>query len=94
MVYENNDRYWSLLRWGMRASGGLEQDNYLNNGYLIKELQGELRGIRISRDGLSYDFFEDNNSVGEAKFTPKRYLLPINEPFRLRSGITQNPGWN
>ncbi len=93
MVYENNDRYWSLLRWGMRKSGGLKNNEYLNAGFIIPELQGALRGIRISRDGNSYTFFTDNNAVGEARFSPKRYLLPINETFRLKSGVLQNPGW-
>lgn len=93
MVYENNDRYWSLLRWGMRVSGGLRNGEYVNSGFVIPELQGALRGIRISRDGKSYSFFEDNNAAGEARFTPKRYLLPINQTFIQKSGVTQNPGW-
>jgi len=93
MVFENNDYYWSLLRWGMRTSGGLRNGEYVNDGYVIPELQGALRGIRISRDGKSYSFFEDNNAIGEARFTPKRYLIPINESFRLKSGVAQNPGW-
>ncbi|WP_316753178.1 RagB/SusD family nutrient uptake outer membrane protein [Pedobacter gandavensis] len=94
MVYENNDAYWSLLRWGMRTSGGVKNGEYATNGYVIPELQGSLRGIRISRDGKTYSFFQDNNSVGEARFTPKRYLIPINEAFRLQSGVKQNPGWD
>lgn len=93
MVYENNDHYWSLLRWGMRSSGGLGNGEYVSSGHIIKELQGSLRGIRISRDGKTYTMFEDNNAVGEARFSPKRYLLPINETFRLKSGVKQNPGW-
>lgn len=93
MVFENNDRYWTLLRLGMRKSGGLQDGQYANNGFLIPEMQGSLRGIRISRDGKDYSFFEDNNNVGEAKFTSKRYLLPINEDFRIKAGLTQNPGW-
>jgi hypothetical protein len=94
MVYENNDRYWSLLRWGMRTSGGVKNGEYATGGYVIPVLQGALRGIRIARDGKTYSFFTDNNVVGEARFTPKRYLLPINETFRLKSGINQNPGWD
>ncbi|WP_025143796.1 RagB/SusD family nutrient uptake outer membrane protein [Pedobacter jeongneungensis] len=94
MVYENNDRYWSLLRWGMRTSGGVKNGEYATSGFVIPALQGTLRGIRIARDGKSYSFFTDNNVVGEARFTPKRYLLPINETFRLKSGINQNPGWD
>ncbi|MCX2452544.1 RagB/SusD family nutrient uptake outer membrane protein [Pedobacter sp. PLR] len=94
MVYENNDAYWSLLRWGMRTSGGVRNGEYVSSGYVIPALQGPLRGIRISRDGKTYSFFQDNNSAGEARFTPKRYLIPINEAFRLKSGINQNPGWD
>lgn len=93
MVYENNDRYWSLLRWGMRQSGGVQSGSYVSNGFVIPEMTGSLRGIRISRDGNTYEFFEDNNAVGEARFTPKRYLLPINRGFCLKSGVEQNPGW-
>ncbi len=93
MVYENNDYYWSLLRWGMRTTGGVRNGEYATNGYVITELQGALRGIRISRDGKSYSFFEDNNAVGEARFTPKRYLLPINQTFVQQSGVVQNKGW-
>lgn len=93
MVYENNDRYWSLLRWGMRQSGGAANGSYATSGFVIPELTGSLRGIRISRDGRTYDFFEDNNVIGEARFTPKRYLLPLNRGFCMKSGVKQNPGW-
>lgn len=93
MVYENNDHYWSLLRWGMRLSGGASNDSYATNGFVIPDLQGSLHGIRISRDGSTYELFEDNNNVGEARFSPKRYLLPINRSFCLKSGVKQNPGW-
>ncbi|MBB2147555.1 RagB/SusD family nutrient uptake outer membrane protein [Pedobacter gandavensis] len=94
MVYENNDTYWSLMRWGMRKSGGVRNGEYASSGFVIPDLQGSLRGIRISRDGKTYSFFQDNNSAGEARFTPKRYLIPINEAFRLKSGVNQNPGWD
>ena len=93
MVYECNDRYWSLLRWGIRQSGGAANGNYATNGFIIPELVGSLRGIRISRDGQTYEFFETNNAIGEARFSPKRYLLPINRSFTLKSGVSQNPGW-
>lgn len=93
MVYENNDRYWSLLRWGMRKSGGIGNGSYATNGFVIPELQGVLHGIRISRDGGSYQMFECTNPTGEAQFTPKRYLLPINYSFCQKSGVEQNPGW-
>lgn len=93
MVFENNDRYWSLLRWGMRQSGGTSNSSYATGGFVIPELVGSLRGIRISRDGKTYKFFEDNNTIGEARFSPKRYLVPLNRNFCLKSGVKQNPGW-
>ena len=93
MVYECNDRYWSLLRWGMRQSGGVGNGAYATSGFVIPELNGSLRGIRISRDGQSYEFFEVNNPIGQARFTPKRYLVPLNRTFCLQSGVSQNPGW-
>lgn len=93
MVYECNDRYWSLLRWGMRESGGIGDGSYARNGFVIPEMQGAMHGIRISRDGQSYEFFETNNPIGEARFSPRRYLLPINRSFAIRAGISQNPGW-
>lgn len=93
MVYECNDRYWSLLRWGMRQSGGVGDGSYANNGFIIPELTGTMRGIRISRDGKTYEFFEDNNSIGEARFSPKRYLIPVNRSFCIKSGVEQNAGW-
>lgn len=93
MVYENNDRYWSLLRWGIRQSGGVADGSYATKGFVIPELTGSLRGIRISRDGKDYEFFEDNNAIGEARFTPKRYLLPLNRSFCIKAGVKQNPGW-
>ena len=93
MVYECNDRYWSLLRWGMRQSGGVGNGAYATSGFVIPELVGPLRGIRISRDGQTYEFFEVNNPIGEARFSPKRYLVPLNRTFCLNSGVEQNPGW-
>lgn len=93
MVYECNDRYWSLLRWGMRQSGGVGNGAYATSGFVIPELVGSLRGIRISRDGQTYEFFEVNNPIGEARFSPKRYLVPLNRTFCLNSGVEQNPGW-
>lgn len=93
MVYECNDRYWSLLRWGIRQSGGLGDGSYARNGFVVPELQGPMHGIKISRDGQTYDFFETTNPIGEARFSPRRYLLPINRSFAIRAGIEQNPGW-
>lgn len=94
MILEDGDRYWSLIRWGMQASGGLKQ-GYENTGYVIPELNGNLHGIAISSDGKTYQIFEtpDKNSL-PLKFTPKRYLYPV--PFsktQANSKLEQNPGW-
>ena len=35
MVYESNDRNCSLLRWGIRQSGGYGDGSYAQNGFVI-----------------------------------------------------------
>jgi hypothetical protein len=94
MILENGDRYWSLIRWGMQATGGLKS-GYENTGFVIPELNGNLHGIAISADGKTYQVFEtpDKNSM-PLKFTPKRYLYPV--PFsktQANPKLEQNPGW-
>lgn len=93
MILETGDRYWSLLRWGMQASGGLKE-GYETSGYIIPELNGKIRNIAISADGRAYKIFESNDVSGELRFTPKRYLLPVPLP-KIQSSpwLKQNPGW-
>lgn len=95
MILENGDRYWSLLRWGMQRSGGL-QSGYESSAAAIADLNGRMHGIAISADGKSYQIYELSAMNGlDLKFTQKRYLFPVPESQRTASpvALTQNAGW-
>ncbi|MCU7552229.1 RagB/SusD family nutrient uptake outer membrane protein [Chitinophagaceae bacterium LB-8] len=94
LILENGDRYRSLLRWGMQASGGLKQ-GYENTALAIPELTGVLHGIAISADGKTYQVYNLNEQNGQPlKFTPKRYLFPVPQSkITALSILTQNAGW-
>lgn len=84
MVLEN-DRYWSLLRWGM-----------FENEQTIPELNGPINRIDISQDGKTFSFAnveEQNNS--NRKFTNKRYLFPVplGETQANPNLLPNNMGW-
>lgn len=94
MILENGDRYWSLLRWGMQQSGGL-QSGYSNTAYVIPELNGQMHGIHISIDGNSYSLFSLNETNNlPLLFTAKRYLYPVPySQIQASPVLTQNEGW-
>ena len=80
-----NDRYWSLLRWGKEA--GLE---------VIPELNRAPKAIKISADGKRYEFIDVPvvGTVNNRSFSARRYLLPVplNE-ITTNPALQQNPGW-
>ncbi len=94
MILENGDRYWSLLRWGMQESGGL-QSGYSNAAYVIPELNGQMHGIHISINGNSYSLFSLNETNNlPLLFTAKRYLYPVPySQIQASPVLTQNEGW-
>ena len=96
MTFENGDRYWSLLRWGMQNTGGIVNDNYANSGYIIPELVGKMRAIEINEDATDFNVVEISAKGGQnLNFTPKKYLFPV--PYgqiQQNAALTQNPGWN
>ena len=89
------DRYWSLLRWGMQKSGGIES-NYASSGYVIPELNGKMHAIWIDWQGINYEIIDINEKGGlELSFSPKRYLFPIPyDDIKENSNLTQNSGWD
>ncbi|WP_066627001.1 RagB/SusD family nutrient uptake outer membrane protein [Labilibacter marinus] len=85
-LFMENDRYWSLLRWGKEAGGGIIPE--LNN---VKH-----KFFEISADGKSFEIkdLEIHASNQESRFTEKRYLFPVPEKEReLNDLYDQNPGW-
>ncbi len=84
LVHEN-DRYWSLLRWG-KAEGK----------ETIEELNKVHHSIKISEDGKSFEIISlpYQTSFNERIFTPKRYLFPVPEGERANNpALDQNEGW-
>ncbi|NMH86875.1 RagB/SusD family nutrient uptake outer membrane protein [Flavivirga algicola] len=84
-LFFENDRYWSLLRWGKEA--GLDVIPELNSGQTFFE---------VSEDGMSYEIIEQplNKSENERVFTSRRYLFPVPEKEILLNGnLDQNPGY-
>ncbi|PWJ57955.1 putative outer membrane starch-binding protein [Dyadobacter jejuensis] len=85
-LFFENDRYWSLLRWGME-----------NGGNVIPEINDtQHQFMEISSDGRSFQLKElfQYKSLNEKKFTVKRYLFPVPEKERQQNeNLDQNPGW-
>ncbi|WP_211324088.1 RagB/SusD family nutrient uptake outer membrane protein [Echinicola strongylocentroti] len=85
-LFFENDRYWSLLRWGKEDGGNV-----------IPELNDkQYKFFEISADGKSYDIRNVflNPSAHKKRFSIKRYLFPVPENERvLNEKLDQNPGW-
>ncbi len=86
MVLEN-DRYWSLLRWG--KEDGLE---------VIPELNTPPTAVEIAADGKSYRFVPVPvvAAANDRHFTSRRYLLPLPRTEIITNDALlhdQNPGW-
>ncbi|MDD4406184.1 MAG: RagB/SusD family nutrient uptake outer membrane protein [Parabacteroides sp.] len=82
-----NDRYWSLLRWGKEEKLSV-----------IPELNTPPKAIEISEDGKSYKFIDVPvvHSANNRSFTARRYFLPIpRSEILTNSALTndQNEGW-
>lgn len=84
LVHEN-DRYWSLLRWGKA-----------NKQDVVQELNKTHHAINISEDGKSFEIIPlpYMSSFNERVFTKKRYLFPVPEGERVNNpSLDQNEGW-
>lgn len=92
---EENDRYYSLLRWG--RYGGVANDGIAPGG-TITELTEPMRVMDISKDRKSFAQFTGafSNAYNQRKFEPgRRYLLPIPQGHIDNNANfgPQNPGW-
>lgn len=85
-LFFENDRYWSLLRWGKEE--GLS---------IIPELNSGQKFFEIAEDGRSFELIDQPlaKTENERVFTSKRYLFPVPEKERLlNENLTdQNPGY-
>ena len=85
-LFLENDRYWSLLRWGKEDGGGV-----------IPELNDKVhKYFEISSDGQSFEIKDIvlNPDNQKKRFSTKRYLFPVPQGERdLNEKLDQNPGW-
>lgn len=85
-LLHENDRYWSLLRWG--KADGLE---------IVKELNTHQNAcMEIAEDGKSFEIIDlpSNISDNNHAFTSRRYLFPVPQSERdVNPSLDQNPEW-
>lgn len=86
-LVQENDRYWSLLRWGKEE--GLS---------VIPELNTTPTAITISEDGRTFSIgtVPAVEAANARVFTSRRYLLPVPRSERNENpnlANDQNPGW-
>ncbi|GGZ38064.1 membrane protein [Echinicola pacifica] len=85
-LFFENDRYWSLLRWGLEEGGNV-----------IPELNDkQYKFFEISEDGKAFEIKNVflNAANHKKRFSPRRYLFPVPENERvLNQNLDQNPGW-
>jgi hypothetical protein len=92
---EENDRYFSLLRWG-RFGGNANEGNA--PGGTISELTEPIRVMDLSKDGKSFSIVTGpfNSQYNNRKFdASRRYLFPLAQGYidnNAKFG-PQNPGW-
>ncbi|WP_282037948.1 RagB/SusD family nutrient uptake outer membrane protein [Saccharicrinis aurantiacus] len=85
-LFFENDRYWSLLRWGK-----------FEGESVISELNDkEYKFFEINEDGTNYEIKPVfiNANVHKKRFSERRYLFPVPEGERiLNDKYDQNPLW-
>ncbi|MRT91990.1 RagB/SusD family nutrient uptake outer membrane protein [Ancylomarina sp. 16SWW S1-10-2] len=85
-LFLENDRYWSLLRWGKTDGGGV-----------ISEINNKVhKFFEIAADGKSFEIKDLPIKIAEQqkRFSTKRYLFPVPQNERdLNEKLDQNPGW-
>ena len=84
-LLQENDRYWSLLRWGKEESLPV-----------IPDLNSIPTAISIAEDGKSFEIIPVPAVTGanSRRFTTKRYLLPVPRSEVIENpNLKQNPGW-
>jgi len=92
---EENDRYYSLLRWGRF---GANANDGIAPGGTIAELTEPVRVMDISKDRKSFSIVTGpfRTSYNQRVFTPqRRYLFPVPQGMIDNNPkfLPQNPGW-
>ena len=93
LMFDINDRYWSLIRWHQLDKLDTEQYPDQTKGAWIAEgWPVDLNSVTLTNG--TYGYIECNTTGVHRKFEDKHYLAPIpSGQAALNPQIGQNPGW-
>lgn len=91
LMYDNNDRYWSLIRWHQLDKLDHSLNPNLGKGAYVGSLQPTSNSkVKIGADG----YIDTMNGTTGRKYDKKYYLNPIpSGQITLNENLGQNPGW-
>ena len=96
LMYDKNDRYWSLIRWHQLDK--LDTSNYpeqtlgawidMSDERMVSQV--DKKNVTINADG----YIDCKGTKADRIFEDKHYLAPIpSGQISLNPNLTQNPGW-
>ena len=93
LMFDINDRYWSLIRWHQLDK--LDTEKYpdqTKGAWIEKGWPIDLKSVKLTEGDHGY--IECNTTGVHRKFEEKHYLAPIpSGQIELNDQIGQNPGW-
>ena len=93
LMFDINDRYWSLIRWHQLDK--LDTEKYpdqTKGAWIEKGWPIDLNSVKLTNG--DYGYIECNTTGVHRKFDEKHYLAPIpSGQIELNDQIGQNPGW-
>jgi len=90
LMFDNNDRYWSLIRWHQLDK--LDQTKYPNlmRGAWLGDFASDYDKMSVDANG----YIITSNGMSGRVYDKKQYLAPIpSGQITLNPQIGQNPGW-
>lgn len=95
LMFDNDDRYWSLIRWHQLDK--LDQTLYPNlrkGGWIGTEIYNADAGLKDKTTIDANGYIDCSNGTTGRKYDKKYYLAPIpSGQTTLNPQIGQNPGW-
>ena len=96
LMYDKNDRYWSLIRWHQLDK--LDTSNYpeqtlgawidMSDERMVSQV--DKKNVTVNADG----YIDCKGTKADRIFEDKHYLAPIpSGQISLNPNLTQNPGW-
>ncbi|MBO4625328.1 MAG: RagB/SusD family nutrient uptake outer membrane protein [Bacteroidales bacterium] len=95
LMFDNNDRYWSLIRWHQLDKLDQTQNpNLRKGGWLGNEIWSADAGLKEKTTIDANGYIDCSNGTAGRKYDKKYYLNPIpSGESTLNPQIGQNPGW-